>query len=93
MGLAQFLLIFVAGMAFYYGTYNAHLARTGRDSMLVDVSRSKLSLQYDARKPVVYIGYVSGYFVLPESISGAIVFVKAKDDAPALLLLPNPNRS
>jgi hypothetical protein len=87
-----FLLILVAGIAFYYGTYNAHLAKSGRGSLLVDVSRSKLSLQHEPKKPVVYLGYVSGYFVLLESASGAVVFVKAKDDTP-VFLLPNPNRS
>lgn len=86
------MAILTAGASFYYGTYNAHLAKSGRGALVVDVSRSQLSLNYDAKKPVVYLGYVSGYFVLLESISGAVVIVKSKDDAP-LFLLSNAHRS
>lgn len=91
-GSILFMAIFVAGLSFYYGTYNAYLAKNGRGALVVDVSRSQLSLNYDAKKPVVYLGYVSGYFVLLESISGAVVFVRSKDDAP-LFLLSNARRS
>jgi hypothetical protein len=91
-GSLLYILILIAGMAFFLGANNAHLAKSGRSSLLVDVSRSKLLLQHEPKKPVVYLGYVSGYFILLESTSGAVVFVKAKDDAP-VFLLPNPNRS
>ncbi|SRR6266513_198137 len=80
------LAIFLAGAAFYYGNYHAYLAKDGRSSLIVDVSRSKLPLKFDSKKPVAYLGYISGYFVLLESVSGAVVFVKEKDDAPLFLL-------
>lgn len=90
-GSILFLAIFIAGSAFYYGTFNAYLAKNGKSELVIDVARSKLSLTQDAKKPVVYLGYIAGHFVLLESISGTVVFVKMKDDAP-IFLVPNARR-
>lgn len=86
------LAILVAGSAFYYGTYNASLAKSGKGELLVDAARSQLSLNHDTKKPVVYLGYVTGHFVLLESMSGAVVFVKMKDDAPMFLVPSAPHK-
>lgn len=91
-GSVLFLLFLVAGMAFAYGRLDAHLAKTGFSPQVVDVTRSNLSLQSDKKKPVAYLGYVGGYFMLYESATGSVVIMKPKNDN-AIFLLGNPNHS
>jgi len=82
--------VVLAILAIYFGAFNADQAKNGQGSTIVDVSRSKLSLQDDAKKPITYLGYVSGYFLLLETMTGTIVFLEPKGDTP-VYLLPNPS--
>ena len=82
------LALMIPGLAFYHGSDRANSAKLGQSSLVVDVARSKLKLQTSPGRPVVYLGYVGGFFVVVESSSGTVVFVKPQDDSP-IFLTPN----
>jgi hypothetical protein len=83
-----YLAIVVAGLAIYVGTYRAYDAKLGRSQVVVDVARSNLKLQTSVGRPVAYLGFLGGYFVLLESSSGTVAMIKLKDDT-AIFLMPN----
>ncbi|MDP1734988.1 MAG: hypothetical protein Q8L44_11580 [Sulfuritalea sp.] len=87
-----FLSLFIASTAFAYGNFHAYLAKRGEAPVSVDVVRSKLSLRFEDKKPVAYLGYVGGYFVFYETVTGSVVFVRPKDENP-IFLLHNSTRS
>jgi len=79
---AFFLLLFLPGISFAYGRLDAFLIKDGRPTNIVDVGRSGLSLADDLKHPVSYLGFVGGTYVLFESRSGQVVFLKQQDGTP-----------
>ena len=82
----------MAGLAFYNGNLAAQAIKNGNGHQLVDVDRSRLPLKSDENNPVTLLGHLSEYFVLYESATQNVVFIRTKDDSP-LFLRPNPNRN
>jgi hypothetical protein len=86
------LFISVAAAAFAFGNYDAHIVKTGYGKTIVDMERSKMSLRTSESSPVMYLGFIGGYFVLYETTTDSLILVKEKGDAP-LVLRRNPKRS
>ena len=67
-------------LAFAFGRADMYAATKLGSAKTVDVARSKLPLVSEPKLPVVYLGLLGSTFVLKETKSGQIVFVKQKDD-------------
>lgn len=91
-GIILYLFILTAAAAFAFGNLDAHLAKTGYGKTIVDIERSKISLRTSESSPVMYLGYIGGYFALYETITDSLILVKEKGDAP-LVLRRNPKRN
>ena len=91
-GTILYLLIITAALAFAFGNLDAHLAKTGYGKTIVDIERSKISLNTSESSLVMYLGFLGGYFVLYETTTDSLILVKEKGDAP-LVLRRNPKRS
>lgn len=74
-----FLLLLLGGIAFAHGKIEAELIKTKGARQVVDVDRSKLKLKSNNQNPVSFLGYLAGYFVLYESATQNIVFIKGSD--------------
>lgn len=64
----------------------AYFVKTGASELFVDAVRSKLTLTGDAKDPITYIGFLGNVYVLRETRTGQIVFVKQSDDSPLFLV-------
>lgn len=83
---ATLLLILVLPvMSFAHGRTNSYLIKNGWPDQFVDVVRSKLLMESDDKNRVAYLGYLGTVYVLRESKTGQIVFVKQRDDAPLFI--------
>jgi len=87
-----FLLLLLGGFAFAHGKIEAEFIKTKGARQIVDVDRSKLKLKSDNQNPVSFLGYVAGYFVLYESATENIVFIKGSDSN-QMFFHENKNRS
>lgn len=74
-----FLLLLLGGFAFAQGKIEAELIKTKGARQIVDVDRSNLKLKSNDQNPVSYLGYMAGYFVLYESATQNIVFIKGSN--------------
>lgn len=84
-----FLLLLLPTISFAFGREQAFLVKTGASKQFVDIARSKLPLEGDAKTPVAYLGFLGNVYVLREAKTGQIIFVKQRDDSP-LFLAPKP---
>jgi hypothetical protein len=80
-----FCLFLIPAVSFTTGEDAGHRIKDGHGSLIVDIVRSKLSLDSSENKPVAYIGHLGEYFALYEATSQSVVFVKLKDDSPLFL--------
>lgn len=79
------LLIFVGpSTAYGWGFIDAYRAVNFRDANLVDVERSKLPLQHELGKPVVYLGLLGTTYVMRETLTGQTILIR-QGDAPLVL--------
>jgi hypothetical protein len=88
-GTILYFMLLIPGLSFFYGVHDAWLAKDGRGPQIVDVARSDVPLIATPEKQVAYLGFVGGYFVLLETSTGALAFLKPKDTRPIFLLV-NP---
>ena len=87
-----FIFLFLPPLSFAYGRLDAFYVKTGSPVHIVDVVRSKIPVESDTTNPVAYLGYFGNVYVLRETKTGQIIFVKQRDDSP-LFLSPKPGRS
>ncbi len=76
-------------ISFAFGRVDADRDKSGHPNNVVDASRSKLALSSDTKHPVSLLGYLGGTYVLYESKTGEVVFVKPIDGTP-LYFAPGP---
>jgi hypothetical protein len=82
-----FLVLLLPCISFAIGRQEAYLIKAGYSKLVVDVSRSKRTLKDEATKPVSYLGFIGGCYILFEGKTGQIVLVKQSDNL-TLFLIP-----
>lgn len=82
--LGVFLLVVTPMLAFAEGRSKAHSAIHLKGASIVDVVRSKVDLKTDAASPVLYLGLLGETYILKESLTGSLVFLK-RGDAPLIV--------
>lgn len=83
---ALFLFLFVPPVSWSYGVWRAHAVKTGAAELFVDVSRSQPFIQSDPKIRLAYLGLLGDLYVLRESQSGKIIFLKKSVEAPLFLV-------
>lgn len=81
-----FLSLFLPTLGFAYGRQQAYFVKTGAADHFVDVERSKLPLMSNGKNQVAYLGLLGNLYVMRESKTGDIVFMKQRDDSPLFLM-------
>jgi hypothetical protein len=76
-----FLVLLLPGIAFAFGRQEAYLIKSGHPNQTVDIKRSNLPLSEDATKPVAYLGFVGGTYILYETKTEQLVLVKQQDNS------------
>lgn len=83
---ALFLFLFVPPVSWSYGVWRAHTVKTGAAELFMDVSRLQLFIESDPKIRLAYLGLLGDLYVLRESQSGKIVFLKKSVDTPLFLV-------
>jgi len=81
-----FLFLFMPPISWAYGSWLAHTVKTGGAELFVDVLRSPLPFESDPNSQVAYLGLLGDLYVLRESQSGKIVFLKKGGESPLFLV-------
>ncbi len=81
-----FLALVLPSGAFYFGKSDAFSIKSGLVVRVIDVERSKLPLNSDAKSPVMLMGLLGQTYVLYESKSKTVVLIKQKEDLPLFLV-------
>jgi hypothetical protein len=80
-------LLAIPAIAYAEGRFEAYFIWRDSSRLMLDVPRSGLSLQYDAKNPVIFIGRLGDYFVFGETLTHTIVITQPKDAAPPYFLM------
>lgn len=79
------LVLLLPGIAFAFGRQEAFLIKSGHPNQTVDIKRSNLPFLEDATKPVAYLGFVGGTYILYETKTEQVVLLKQHDKSQLFL--------